>query len=91
MALSKEQLAEWAQREAAYYAEAEKWKHLEEKMKREQEKKVAEWQRKDAELEKIIARNKAQEEIKKYSQEEINEAVHQIRTDRLKIILNPYV
>lgn len=83
--------AEWEKREAEYYADAEKWKHLEERMKREQEKKVAEWKRKDAELEKIIAWDKAQEEIKKYSQEEIKEAIRQIRIDRLKIILNPYV
>lgn len=91
MSLTKEQLAEWAQREAAYYADAEKWKHLEEKMKRDHAEHVAEWKRKDAELEKIIAQNKAQEEIKKYTQEEINEAIRQIRIDRLKIILNPYV
>lgn len=91
MSLTKEQLAEWAQREAAYYADAEKWKQLEEKMKREHAEHVAKWKRKDAELEKIIAQNKAQEEIKKYTQEEINEAIRQIRIDRLKIILNPYV
>lgn len=91
MSLTKEQLAEWAQREAEYYADAEKWKRVEERMKIDHAEHVAKWKRKDAELEKIIAQNKAQEEIKKYTQEEINEAVHQIRIDRLKIILNPYI
>ncbi len=82
--ISKEQLAEWAQREVAYYVEAEKWKQLEEKMKREQEEKVTEWKRKDAQ---IIALDKYKE---KYSQEEIDEAIRQIRIDRLKDILKPY-
>lgn len=90
MSLTK-QLAEWAQREAAYYADAEKWKRVEERMKREHAEHIAEWKRKDIELEKIIAWDKAQIEIKKYTQEEINEAVRQIRIDRLKIILNPYL
>ena len=89
--ISKEQLAEWAQREELYYAEAEKWKQLEERMKKQHDEQVAEWKRKDAELEKIIAWDKCQEEIKKYTQEEINESIHQIRIDRLKIILNPYI
>ena len=89
--MDQKTLDEWAQREAVYYADAEKWKQLEEKMKRDHAEHVAKWKLKDAELEKIIAQNKAQEEIKKYTQEEINEAVHQIRIDRLKIILNPYV
>ncbi len=89
--MDKKTLAEWAQREVAYYVEAEKWKQLEEKMKREQEEKIAEWKRKDAELEKIIALDKCQEEIKKYTQEEIDEAIHQIRIDKLKNILKPYV
>lgn len=91
MALTKEQLAEWAQREKEYYDDAEKWKRVEERMKREHAEHIAEWKRKDIELEKIIAWDKAQIEIKKYTQEEINEAVRQIRIDRLKIILNPYL
>lgn len=89
--MDEKTLTEWAQREAAYYADAEKWKHLQEKMKRDHAEHVAKWKRKDAELEKIIAQNKAQEEIKKYTQQEINEAIRQIRIDRLKIILEPYV
>jgi hypothetical protein len=80
MAITKEQLAEWEQREAAYYAEAEKWKHLQEKMKREHNNQLAEWIEKDKKIQEM-----------KYSEEEIKEAIHQIRIDRLKIILNPYV
>ena len=91
MSLTKEQLAEWAQREKEYYDDAEKWKRTEERMKREHAEHIAEWKRKDIELEKIIAWDKAQIEIKKYTQEEINEAIRQIRIDRLKIILNPYL
>jgi hypothetical protein len=95
MSLTKQQLAEWAQREVDYYADAEKWKRVEERMKREHAEQVAEWKRKDTELEKIneywdkVERDKV--EIKKYTQEEINEAIRQIRIDRLKIILNPYL
>jgi len=81
MSLTKEQLAEWAQREAAYYADAEKWKRVEERMKREHAEQVAEWKQRD-----IILINQH-----KYSQEEINEAIRQIRIDRLKIILIPFV
>ena len=33
----------------------------------------------------------SEEILKKYTQEEINEAICQIRIDRLKFILNPYV
>jgi protoheme ferro-lyase len=79
MSLTKEQLAEWAQREAEYYADAEKWKRVQERMKREQAELEAEWKRRD-----IFNQHK-------YTQEEINEAIHQIRIDRLKNILNPYV
>lgn len=89
--MDKKTLTEWAQREVAYYVEAEKWKRVEEKMKRQHEEQLAEWKRKDAELEKIIALDKCQEEIKKYTQEEIDEAIRQIRIDRLKNILNPHV
>jgi hypothetical protein len=77
MSLTKEQLAEWAQREAAYYADAEKWKRIQERMKREQGELEAEWKRRNI--------------FNQHTQEEINEAIHQIRIDRLKIILNPYV
>lgn len=81
MSITKEQLAEWAQREADYYADAEKWKRVEERMKREYDEQIEEWKRRDIML---INQNK-------YTQKEINEAIHQIRIDRLKIILNPYV
>jgi hypothetical protein len=77
MALSKEQLAEWEKREAAYYADAEYWNQLQEKMKRQQDEQIEVWKRKD----QLI-------ELSKYTQEEINEANHQIRIDKLKIILN---
>ena len=53
MTLTKEQLAEWAQREKEYYDDAEKWKRVEERMKREHAEHIAEWKRKDIELEKI--------------------------------------
>jgi hypothetical protein len=76
MSITKEQLAEWAQREAEYYADAEKWKRVQERMKREQAELDAEWKRRD---------------INQYTQEEINEANRQIRIDRLKIILNPCI
>lgn len=42
MSLTKAQLAEWEQREAAYYAEAEYWNNIQEKMKRRQEEQIAE-------------------------------------------------
>jgi hypothetical protein len=77
MALSKEQLAEWEKREAEYYADAEKWKRVQERMKREQVELESEWKRRDI--------------FNQYTQEEIKEAIRQIRIDRLKNILNPYV
>ena len=79
--ITKAQLVEWEQREVAYYAEAEKWKHLEEKMKRQQEEQIAEWKRKDEALQRY-------EELNTYSEEEIRDAEYQIKIDRLKIILN---
>jgi len=82
--ITKAQIAEWEKRESAYYAEAKKWKQLEEKMKNQNEEQIVEWKQKDAWYE-------TQAELKKYTQQEINEAIHQIRIDRLKIILNPYV
>jgi hypothetical protein len=95
MSLSKEQLAEWAQREVAYYADAEKWKRVEERMKRENDEQIAEWKCKDERRQNITKswekNERDQEEIKKYTQEEIKEAIHQIRIDRLKYILEPYV
>ena len=76
----------------------EYWTRVEENMKRQQEEQIQEWKRKDAELAKIIeAWDKARKverdhaEIKKYSQQEIDEAIKQIRMDRLKNLLNPYV
>jgi len=77
--ITKAQLAEWEKREAAYYAEEEYWNQIQEKMKRQQEEQVAEWKRKD----QLI-------ELTKYTQQEINEANHQIRIDKLKFILNLY-
>jgi hypothetical protein len=95
MALSKEQLNEWAQREAAYYVDAEKWKRVEERMKRQHDEQLAEWAIKDIALAKInesyANRERVQEEIKKYTQEEIKDAIRQIRIDRLKNILEPYI
>jgi hypothetical protein len=93
--MDQKTLAEWAQREAGYYAEAEKWKRVEERMKREHDEQIADWKRRDEQRQTItkcwekIERD--QEEIKKYTQEEIKEAIRQIRIDRLKIILDPYV
>jgi len=78
--ITKAQLTEWDQRELAYYAEAEKWKHLEEKMKRQQEEQIAEWKRKDEALERY-------QELNIYSEQEIRDAEYQIKMDRLKIIL----
>jgi hypothetical protein len=77
----------------------QRWKRVEEKMKRQHEEMVADWKRKDEEYLKAISEtNESDEkiekdhiEIKKYSQQEIDEAVRQIRMDRLKILLNPYV
>ena len=93
--ITKEQIAEWEQREAAYYAEAKRWKQLEEKMKRQQAEQLAQWKRNDEAWEKFYKDQekfqKDQEELTKYTEEEIKEAIHQIRIDRLKIILNPYV
>jgi hypothetical protein len=74
----------------------QRWKRVEEKMKRQHEEMVADWKRKDEEYLKAINQtNESDEkiekdiEIKKYSQQEIDEAVRQIRMDRLKILLNP--
>jgi hypothetical protein len=78
--ITKSQLAEWEQRELAYYAEAEKWKQLEEKMKRQQEEQIAEWKRKDEALQRY-------QELNTYSEQEIRDAEYQIKMDRLKIIL----
>ena len=76
----------------------QRWKRVEEKMKRQHEEMVADWKRKDEEYLKAINQTSESNEkiekdieIKKYSQQEIDEAVRQIRMDRLKILLNPYV
>lgn len=79
----------------------QRWKRVEEKMKRQHEEMVADWKRKDEEYaqatsDTINESNQSTEkidnaEIKKYSQQEIDEAVRQIRIERLKILLNPYV
>jgi hypothetical protein len=78
--ITKAQLAEWEQREAAYYAEAEKWKQIGEKMKRRQEEQIAEWKRKDEALQRY-------QELNTYSEQEIRDAEYQIKMNRLKIIL----
>lgn len=81
------------------------WIRLGERMKKQQEEQEEEWKRKDViyakamrettvaiesqELQEKIQRDHA--EIKKYSQQEIDEAVRQIRIERLKNLLNPYV
>lgn len=86
-------------------ASRDKWIKLGERMKRQQEEQEEEWKRKDAEYAKAardtaaIESQKSREsqkqrdyaEIKKYSQQEIDEAVRQIRIERLKNLLNPYV
>lgn len=85
-----------------FEVDCEYWKSVEEKMKRQQEERQEEWKRKDAEIAKINeAWDKAYEhqvkvqrdhaEIKKYSQQEIDDAIRQIRMERLKNLLNPYV
>ena len=79
--------------------ERQRWKRVEEKMKRQHEEMVADWKRKDdAYVQATSETSESDEkiekdhiEIKKYSQQEIDEAVRQIRMDRLKILLNPYV
>lgn len=76
--------AEWEKREAEYYADAERWKRIEERMKRQQSELEAEWKRKDAQFEKMFKI----EELKKYTQQEINEATHQLRIERLKALLD---
>lgn len=86
MSITPETLKEWAIREKEYYAEAEKWKALEENMKRQHEQQLAEWKRKDEEYEKYVKQSEIFE-IKKYSQQEINIAMQQIRIDRLKELL----
>lgn len=74
----------------------QRWKRVEEKMKRQHEEMVADWKRKDEEYAQVISEtnekiDRDHAEIKKYSQQEIDEAVRQIRIDRLKNLLNPYV
>lgn len=88
--ITSETLKEWAIREKAYYAEAEKWKALEENMKRQRDEQLAEWKRKDEEYERYVKQNEIFEEIKKYSQQELNIAMQQIRIDRLKELLKEY-
>jgi polyphosphate kinase len=73
--MSKE-VVEWVQCES----DAVKWKRVQEIMRNE----VSEWKHQN-----LTKRDK--EEIKKYTKEEIKEAIHQIRIDRLKNILNPYI
>lgn len=88
--ITPEILKEWAIREKAYYAEAEKWKTVEENMKRQHNEQLAEWKRKDEEYERYSKQNEIFEEIKKYSQQEINTAMQQVRIDHLKELLKQY-
>lgn len=88
--ITSEILKEWAIREKAYYTEADKWKALEENMKRQRDEQLAEWKRKDEEYERYVKQNEIFEEIKKYSQQELNIAMQQIRIDRLKELLKEY-
>ena len=74
-----------------FHLDCEYWKRVEENMKRQQEERVAEWKQKDADLAKTECVNEYEIEIKKYSQQEIDEATRQIRIDRLKKLLNPYI
>ena len=90
MSITPETLKEWAIREKAYYAEADKWKTLEENMKRQHNEQLAEWKRKNEEYERYVKQNEIFEEIKKYSQQEINIAMQQIRIDHLKELLKDY-
>lgn len=89
MSITPQMLAEWATREKAYYAEAEKWKALQETMKRQQDEQLAVWKRKDEEYERYTKQNEITE-IKKYSQQEINIAIQQLRIDRLKELIKQY-
>jgi hypothetical protein len=92
--LTKVQFAKWTQAEAEYYADAEYWKRVQERMKNKQDAQIVEWKRQDEKYAKINAWDKVekdQQEMKKYTEAEINEAIHQIRIDRLKNILEPYV
>ena len=88
--ITPETLKEWAIREKAYYIEAEKWKAIEENMKRQHEEKLAEWKQKDEEYLNHIKQNEIFTEIKKYSQQEINIAMQQVRIDSLKELIKEY-
>lgn len=88
--VTPETLKEWAIREKAYYAEAEKWKAIEENMKIRHDQQLTEWKQKDEEYEKYVKQNEIFTEIKKYSQQEINIATQQIRIDRLKELIKQY-
>lgn len=88
------QFAKWTKAEAEYYADAEYWKGVQERMKKKQDAQIVEWKRHDDKYAKINPWDKVekdQQETKKYTEAEINEAIHQIRIDRLKTILEPYV
>jgi predicted DNA-binding protein YlxM (UPF0122 family) len=89
--ITPEILKEWAIREKAYYEEADKWKAVEENMKRQHEQQVADWKQKDEEYEKYVKQNEIFTEIKKYSQQEINTAMQEVRIDRLKELLKEYI
>jgi hypothetical protein len=60
-------------------------------MKRQHEQQVADWKQKDEEYEKYVKQNEIFTEIKKYSQQEINTAMQEVRIDRLKELLKEYI
>ena len=80
-----------------FEVDCEYWKSVGEKMKRQQEEQQEKWKRKDAEYTKLMKVESQEKidrvhaEIKNYSQQEIDEAIRQIRMERLKNLLNPYV
>ena len=78
-------------------ASRDHWIKIGERMKRQQEEQAEKWKRNDAiyaNAQSDIESQKIQRdhaEIHKYSQQEIDEAIRQIRMERLKNLLNPYV
>lgn len=72
---------------ASSMAACEYWKRMEQDLKRQQEERMTEWKRKTDAWEKLNRNN----EIKKYTKEEIDEAIHQLRIERLKELLKDCV
>ena len=71
------------------------WQKAEENLKRKNEEMIANWKRKDEEYkrynEEFKKREKLFEEMTKYTQQEIDFAIQQIKIDRLKELLKDYV